>query len=165
LFIRQKEDGVMRGTGNLEDVLFAMLEPAIAESGLELVETEYSKEHGGWVVRLVIDKPGGITLDDCTLVSHLASEILDRNDPIPHAYRLEVTSPGIDRPLKTRKDFIRFQGEWIEVHLYAALAGQKILVGILTSSSDSEICLRPEKGEEICVEREKIAKVNLHIRF
>ncbi len=155
----------MKTSGSLEEKLFALLEPAVAESGLELVETEYSKEHGGWVLRLVIDKPGGITLDDCAQISHVAGEILDQEDPIPHAYRLEVTSPGIDRPLKTRKDFIRFQGEWIEVHLYAALDGKKQLVGVLTSSSDTHVCLRPEKGEEICVEREKIAKVNLHVRF
>ena len=155
----------MKGSVNLEQRVFTLLEPAVSQNGLELVEVEYTSEYGGWVLRLVIDKPGGVTLEDCTLVSQQAGDILDREDPVPHTYRLEVTSPGIDRPLKTRKDFVRFQGEWIEVHLYAAMDGKKTLVGILSSSTEKLVCLKPEKGDELCIDREKIAKVNLHVRF
>ena len=155
----------MRGSGNIEEKIFSMLESTVADSGLELADVEYQKEHGGWVLRLVIDKPGGVSLDDCAHISQRAGDILDREDPIPQSYRLEVASPGIDRPLKTRKDFIRFQGEWIEIHLYAPIDGQKVLVGMLASSTDTQVCIRPEKSKEICVERDKIAKVNLHVQF
>ena len=155
----------MKGSGKLENQLFSMLEPKVAVAALELVDVEYQKEQGGWVLRLVIDKPGGVTLDDCSTVSQLASDVLDDQDPIPHAYRLEVTSPGIDRPLKTSKDFIRFMGEWIEIHLYAAIDGKKVWVGQLSRADAQQVCLRLENDKEICVEREKIAKVNLHVRF
>ncbi len=155
----------MKNSVNLGERIFSILEEPVAEEGLELVDVEYIKEHGGWLLRLVIDKAGGVDLDDCALISHKASDLLDRHDPIDHAYRLEVSSPGLDRPLKTKKDFVRFQGEWVEVHLYAALHGKKTLVGELVSSDDQTLCIRPEKEDVLCVEREKISKVNLYIRF
>ena len=155
----------MNGTGRLEERIFALMEPSVIERGLELVEVEFQKEHGGWVLRLVIDKPGGVTLDDCASVSQAAGDLLESDDPISQSYRLEVTSPGIDRVLKTKKDFIRFTGEWVEVHLYAPIDGKKVLIGELIAADDQEISIRPEKEDIVRVDRSKVAKVNLHIRF
>ncbi len=84
----------------------------------ELVDVEYIKESGSYYLRIYIDKPGGITLDDCQIMSVAVSEKLDENDPIKEAYYLEVSSPGLDRPLKTDKDLKRNLGKDIEVKLY-----------------------------------------------
>ena len=97
--------------------------PKAEELGLELIDCEYKKEGGRRVLRLYIDKKGGVGLDDCEAVSRSVEPVLDSEDFIDEAYTFEVSSPGLDRPLKTDSDFVRYEGEDVEVGLYAAIDG------------------------------------------
>ena len=106
-------------------------EPIVAEQGFELVDVEYVKEAGNWYLRAYIDKPGGITVDDCEVVSRRFSDILDEKDYIEDSYIFEVSSPGLGRPLKKEKDFARSVGEEVEIRTYRAVDRQKEFIGIL----------------------------------
>ena len=108
-----------------------LLEPIITRLGFELVDVEYVKEGGQWYLRAYIDKPGGITVDDCEAVSREFSDILDEKDYIEDSYIFEVSSPGLGRPLKKEKDFKRSLGEEVEVRTYRAIDHQKEFIGIL----------------------------------
>ena len=108
-----------------------LLLPIIEEKQFELVDVEYLKEGSNWYLRAYIDKEGGITVDDCELVSRTLSDILDKEDFISDAYILEVSSPGLGRPLKKEKDFQRSLGKEVEIHLYKPLNKQKEYIGIL----------------------------------
>ena len=110
----------------------AYLLPVMEENGFELVDVEYVKEAGTWYLRAYIDKPGGFTVDDCEMVSRRLGDWLDQEDFIDESYILEVSSPGLGRPLKKEKDFKRSMGEQVEVRLYRALDGQKDFTGILS---------------------------------
>ena len=110
----------------------AYLLPVMEENGFELVDVEYVKEAGAWYLRAYIDKPGGFTVDDCEMVSRRLGDWLDQEDFIDESYILEVSSPGLGRPLKKEKDFKRSMGEQVEVRLYRALDGQKDFTGILS---------------------------------
>ncbi len=151
--------------GKVEDIVAEIMKPIEEETGIELVDVEYRKESGGWVVRVIIDKIGGITHDDCAIVSDKVGEGLDAGDPIPHQYRLEVSSPGIDRPLKTEKDFERFKGEMVEAKLFAPYKGKKKIVGRLSGYDEESIDIITEEEEHISLLREKISTLKLHIRF
>ena len=102
--------------GKIEDAVWKMAEPLVTENGLELIDVEYVKEGAEWYLRLFLDKNGenGVDLDDCELISRKFSDLLEMTDPIEQAYRLEVSSPGIERPLKRTKDFQRFCGEKVQ---------------------------------------------------
>ena len=102
----------------IADTVRAIAEPVIEKlnAGIELIEVEYVKEGADWYLRLYIDKEGGVTLDDCQLVSEALNDILDETDPVKGKYIFEVSSPGIDRPLKTDRDFERYRGTDVEVH-------------------------------------------------
>ncbi len=115
--------------------------PLVEELGLELIDCEYKKEGGRWVLRLYIDKKGGVGLDDCEAVSRSVEAVLDAEDVIDNAYTFEVSSPGLDRPLKTDRDFVRYEGEDVEVSLYAARDGKKKFVGKLKGRQDGVITL------------------------
>lgn len=130
----------------------------------ELVDVEYLKEHGDFFLRIYIDKPGGINLDDCQKMSERLSEILDEEDFIKDSYYLEVSSPGLDRPLKTDKDLKRNLDRDIEVRLYKALDNKKALVGKLESFNDDEIHI-VENEETIKIPREIISLIRPAIKF
>ena len=102
-----------------------LLEPVVSELGFELVDVEYVKEGGNWYLRAYIDKPGGITVDDCEMVSRRLSDILDEQDYIDEAYIMEISSPGLGRPLKKEKDFKRSLGEEVEIRTYRMIDRQK----------------------------------------
>ena len=93
-----------------------LLKPLMEEHRFELVDVEFVKEAGNWFLRVYIDKPGGITIDDCELISRALSDKLDEEDFIVESYILEVSSPGLGRPLKKEKDFVRSQGQSVEVN-------------------------------------------------
>ena len=116
----------------------ALLQPMVDERGFELVDVEYVKEGSNWYLRAFIDKPGGISIDDIEPISRELSEKLDQEDFISDAYILEVSSPGLGRPLKKDKDFVRSIGEEIEIHLYRAINKQKEFVGILKEFNKEE---------------------------
>lgn len=115
--------------------------PPAEELGLELVDVEYTNEHGRWYLRVFIDKEGGVTLDDCQALSEKLDVLLDRANPIPHAYVLEVSSPGIERPLKTVADFQRFRGHLVKITTFAPQNGKKQLVGRLIDASEQTLVL------------------------
>ena len=134
----------------IADTVRSLAEPVIERlnAGIELLEAEYVKEGSDWYLRLYIDKQGGITLDDCQLVSEALNDLLDEADEIKGKYLFEVSSPGLDRPLKTDRDFERYQGEDVEVHLYAPADGGKIFTGKLKERENGEIVIL-ENGSEL----------------
>lgn len=135
--------------------------PILEDGGLELVEVEHVKEGNNWYLRLFIDKPGGVTLEDCKKVNEELSEILDMEDPIPQSYILEVSSPGVERPLKKEKDFERFSGKKIKVKTYIPINNQKKFKGLLQGYRDGNVQMELENGEQVSIPLDKIAKANL----
>lgn len=109
----------------LEGKLMALAQPVVDGLGMELVDVAFVTEHGRRVLRVTIDKPGGVTVDDCGDVSRELGTILDVEDPIPQRYTLEVSSPGLDRPLLSEKDFIRFTGKKARIKTREAMEGRK----------------------------------------
>lgn len=109
----------------LEGKLMALAQPVVDGLGMELVDVAFVTEHGRRVLRVTIDKPGGVTVDDCGDVSRELGTILDVEDPIPQRYTLEVSSPGLDRPLLSEKDFIRFTGKKARIKTREAVEGRK----------------------------------------
>lgn len=145
----------------IQDIVFEMVEPIAAEKNLELVAVEYLKEGGNWYLRVYIDKEGGVDLDDCQSVSIEISDLLDKKDPIPQAYFLEVSSPGIERILQRDKDFLRFRGRQVVLHTYTAIDGKKKIKGELGQVNDQSIELNPNNEQTISIPREKISQVRL----
>ena len=145
----------------------ALLQPMVDERGFELVDVEYLKEGSNWYLRAFIDKPGGISIDDIEPISRELSEKLDQEDFISDAYILEVSSPGLGRPLKKDKDFVRSIGEEIEIHLYRAINKQKEFVGILKEFNKEEntFTVELEDGEETVFNRADVALVRLTFDF
>ena len=142
-----------------------LIMPLIEQHQFELVDVEYVKEGGNWYLRAYIDKPGGITVDDCELVSRVLSDLLDEHDFIEDAYILEVSSPGLGRPLKKDKDFARSIGEEVEVKTFRAIQHQKDFIGILKAYDKEKIVLELEGGEEMEFARADIALVRLAFDF
>ena len=143
----------------------ALLLPIVEEKGYELVDVEYVKEGSNWYLRAYVDKEGGITINDLEAVSRKLSDLLDEEDFISDAYILEVSSPGLGRPLKKDKDFDRSIGEEIEIHLYRSIDGNKQYVGLLKSYNKETITIETEDGDEINVDRTNVALVRLTIDF
>lgn len=142
-----------------------LLEPIITRLGFELVDVEYVKEGGQWYLRAYIDKPGGITVDDCEAVSREFSDILDEKDYIEDSYIFEVSSPGLGRPLKKEKDFKRSLGEEVEVRTYRAIDHQKEFIGILDGYDKDTVTIAYEDGEKQTFEKKEIALIRLAFDF
>jgi ribosome maturation factor RimP len=136
-------------TVTLRERLIALIEPVLGRLGYELVEVEYAAGRTQAVVRLFIDQPAGITVEDCERVSREVAALLDVEDPVPTAYTLEVSSPGFDRVLRTPAHFARFAGERVFVELKAPRDGRKRYTGMLRAADD--------KGIELEVDRQKVA--------
>lgn len=142
-----------------------LITPIVDEKGFELVDVEYVKEGSNWYLRAYVDKPGGITINDLEAVSRKLSDQLDEKDFISDAYILEVSSPGLGRPLKKEKDFDRNIGKEIEVHLYRAIDGQKQYVGLLKSYDKETIIIENEDGSETGIDRVNVSLVKEYINF
>jgi len=130
----------------LRDQLGELLAPVVAGLGYELWELEFAPRAGGGLLRLYIDSPAGISLDDCERVSRAVSGTLDAADPIPGAYTLEVSSPGLDRVLRTPAHFERFTGERVKLEMMQPVEGRKRFAGRLTKVAGGEITLELENG-------------------
>ena len=130
----------------------------LADSGLELVDVEYVKERE-WYLRVFIDKPEGIGIEECQQLSEKLEAELDRQNTIPESYILEVSSPGLDRVLRKERDFVREQGKMVDVSLYEPMDGKKLLVGRLAAYDGKQLTLEDVPAIDI----EKIAQVRLHI--
>ena len=148
----------------LTDKIFYIVEPTVTALGYELYEVEYQKEFDNWVLTLYIDHPDGVSLDDCELVSNAVDPVLDAADPIEQAYYLSVSSLGIDRPLKTDKDYKRNIGKVMDVKLYAPLNGKKEFSGTLTAFDEETYTIELKSGSET-IERKKTALIRPHIDF
>lgn len=139
--------------------------PIVAEQGFELVDVEYVKEAGTWYLRAYIDKPGGITVDDCETVSRGFSDILDEKDYIEEAYIFEVSSPGLGRPLKKEKDFERSLGKEVEVRTYRAIERQKEFTGTLKDYDKDTVTIEYEDETTHTFEKSEIALIRLALDF
>ena len=142
-----------------------LLEPIVTGHGFELVDVEYVKEAGTWYLRAYIDKPGGITVDDCEVVSRQFSDILDEKDYIEDAYIFEVSSPGLGRPLKKEKDFKRSMGEEVEIRTYRAIDRQKEFTGILKAYDNDTVTIAYEDDTEQVFNKSDIALIRLALDF
>ena len=142
-----------------------LISPIIEQNQFELVDVEYVKEGGTWYLRAYIDKPGGITVDDCEVVSRALSDLLDKHDFIEDAYVLEVSSPGLGRPLKKEKDFARSIGEEVDVRTFRAISHQKEFTGILRDYDKEKIVLEMEDQELLEIARADIARIRLSFDF
>ena len=143
----------------------AWITPVLEQHQFELVDVEYVREVGVWYLRCYIDKEGGITVDDCEVISRLLGEWLDKEDFIEDSYILEVSSPGLGRPLKKEKDFARSIGKDVEIRLYKAIDKQKEVTGTLTSYDADSVTLTMEDGSERTFEKSGIALIRLAFDF
>ena len=142
----------------------AFLQPIVDEYGFELVDVEYVKEGANWYLRVYADKEGGINIDDCVLISRALEAKLDAEDFIEDAYILEVSSPGLGRPLKKEKDYLRSIGKSIDIKLYQAVEKQKEFTGILKEYSKDHIILEIDH-EDMTFEMKGIANARLSLDF
>ena len=137
-----------------------LMNDILQDSEFELVDVEYIMERD-WYLRIFVDKPGGVDLDDCQMLSEKIGKILDKEQLIEDSYILEVSSPGIDRVLKKDRDFVREAGKQVDVSLYAPINGKKNFVGTLESRDKNFLTLKEFQP----IPREKVAQVRLHIDF
>ena len=137
-----------------------LAEPLCVAEGMELVHLEFQRESSGLTLRLYIDKPGGVRLDDCAAISRQLGDLLDVGLDIEAAYNLEVSSPGINRPLSKRIDFERFQGEQAKIKLVRMIAGRKTLQGILAGTDQEKIVIEVE-DQRFVIDFNDIAKAQL----
>ncbi|KUO73499.1 MAG: ribosome maturation factor RimP [Desulfosporosinus sp. BRH_c37] len=148
----------------LEHRIGLLVEPIVREKGLELVNVEYIREGAHWYLRLYIDKVGGVDMDDCSEVSHMVGEMLDQKNLIPQAYMLEVSSPGLERPLKKEEDFIRFQGSLVTVITTSLFQGYKEFSGNLIGLINDEIILEYE-NKRMAIPRALVKMTHLALDF
>lgn len=150
----------------IQETILAMATPFAEAAGCFVDEVEFKKEGADYVLRVIIDVPddtdGGVSIDQCESVSRLLSDALDSSDPIDKAYMLEVSSPGIDRPLKRDRDFERFMGRDIDIGLYKAQNGSKVFTGKLVGY-DGNIVTVDSDGEEMKFEKDKTAYIRLAV--
>lgn len=135
------------------------------EAGVELVDVEVKTSQGRLHLVVYIDQPRGITLEDCERVSRLLGELLDMKDPIPSSYMLEVSSPGIERPLKKEEDFRRFSGRYVKIKTYQKLEGQKNFKGLLVGLDDDRLVVKLEDDREVRIGLGEIAKAQLWDKY
>jgi ribosome maturation factor RimP len=149
---------------NAQLVYDAIVEKVTA-AGVDLIDVEYVREGPSTFLRIYIDKDGGVSLDDCTAVSHLVDPIIDDELKLTSHDYLEVSSPGLERPLKTDRDLVRYRGSRVEVSLYKALDGSKKFQGLLAPCTPEQIVLNQEDGSQLLFEREQVAKIKRIVRF
>ncbi len=142
----------------------ALLLPIIEANNFELVDVEYVKEGSNWYLRAYIDKEGGISVDDCEVVSRAFSDKLDEEDFIDDAYIMEVSSPGLGRPLKKEKDYKRSMGKELEIRTYRAINREKEVYGILKSYDENSVTIENEDGEQT-FQKSDIALIRLAFDF
>lgn len=152
--------------GKTTDIISEIVETIVADYGLSLVDVEYVKEGDNWILRVYIENlEGDLSLEHCEKVSRRLSEILDEKDPITDSYILEVSSPGIERPLKKIADYKRFQGELAIIKTYAPIAGEKEFKGTLAGIEKEQVKIQLEGEKELVIPLARIASAHLTIDF
>ena len=142
-----------------------LITPILDRMNFELVDVEYVKEGGTWYLRAYIDKERGITVNDCEAVAREMNEILDREDFVEDSYVFEVSSPGLGRPLKKEKDYIRSMGKEVEIRTYRAINREKEFYGILSAYDENTVTIKTEDGTEMTFEKSDIALIRLAFDF
>ena len=153
----------MKGTGNIVKKATEIAEPVARELGYSLWDVEYVKEGADWYLRYTIDSEEGIGIDDCERMSRAIDPVLDEYDFIEDAYHLEVSSPGLERDIKTDYHMQVCRGETVSVRLYAPIDGAKVIVGTLVSHDDERVII--DADGEIEIPRRAIAKMNIYFEF
>jgi len=143
----------------------ALTGPILADRGMELVEVEFRREARGWILRLYVDRSGGVTLDDCRRVSEELGDHLDVEDAIEHPYSLEISSPGLDRPLTRDADFINFTGKGARITTHEAIEGQRNFRGRLAGLADGAVLLKLADGRQVRIPRGIITRARLEIEL
>ena len=156
--------------GDICEQVSRFAQPILDSMGLELVEIEFARMGKDWVLRLFIDKEGGVTLDDCAGLSHDLSAVLDVEDFITVNYSLEVSSPGLDRPLKKLEDYERYRGRLVKIRTYDQVADdagnkRKTFLGILEGLADGVVRIKLKEGQTASVPLDRVAKANLEFEF
>ena len=141
-----------------------LIQPILDELGFELVDVEYLSDRGRWTLRLYIDREGGVTIDDCARVSNELGDLIDIKDVIEHEYVLEVSSPGLNRPLKKEADFIRVIGKKVRLRTRMPLNGQRNFIGTLKDFKEHELFIQSE-GQLITMAWTNVEKANLVYEF
>ncbi len=142
-----------------------LMAPILERKNFELVDVEYVKEGGTWYLRTYIDKEGGITVNDCEDVAREMNEILDREDYVEDSYVFEVSSPGLGRPLKKEKDYIRSMGKKLEIRTYRAIDREKEFYGVLCAYDGATVTIEKEDGVKMTFEKSDIALIRLAFDF
>lgn len=148
----------------IEDAVLEMSDKLAEEMNFSVVDVEYKKEGEERILRVYIDKEGGVGLDDCELFSRALEEIIDKKDPIPEAYSLEVSSPGLDRQLKKEREFLHYLGRQVEVKLYKTLNEKKEFDGILKDYKEKKAYIESD-GEIMEIDPKDAAYIRLYFKF
>ena len=146
---------------NYESKTEALIQPLIDANHFELVDVEWVKEGSNWYLRVYIDKEGGITVDDCEIINREFGDVLDEKDYISENYIFEVSSPGLDRPLKKEKDFVRSIGKDVEIRLYKPIDKKKEFFGVLTAYDKDTITIELDDGDTMVFNRTDVALIRL----
>jgi ribosome maturation factor RimP len=157
--------GIGQRTAEILGRVRALAEPILADRGLTLVEVEFQREVRGWILRLYMDRPGGVTLDDCQKVSEELGDHLDVADVIDTPYHLEVSSPGLDRPLTRDADFVDYAGKAARITTREPIEGQRNFRGRLAGLADGVVLLNLADGRQARIPRGLIAKARLEIEL
>jgi len=155
----------LEGTATLANPVLDKVRPlalrAAEQNDVELWDVEFAREGAGWILRVTIDRPDGIDMDACEAVSRTLDPLLDKSDPIPQSYTLEVSSAGVERVLRNESDYQRYLGEYVEVRLFAAQNGQKEFFGHLYSFDDETLSL----SEGQTFQRKNISQIRLRLKI
>lgn len=151
---------------NVKNAVENLVKPIVESEGMELVDVEYKKEGKSWYLKIFIDKNDGVTLDDCQNISYQIEKLLDVEDIIPDSYTLEVSSPGIERPLKKNSDYSRFKNRLVKISLYSPINNKKIIVGKILDTADELISIEEvESKDMIKILFKDVAKAHLKSEF
>lgn len=150
---------------NIANEIEQLVLPITDANNLELVDVEYVKEGGEFFLRIYIDKEGGVSLNECELVTRTLNPILDEKDPIKDNYYLEVSSPGLDRPLKKDKDFVKYKGRDVEIKLYKPMNGSKLHEGELVGLTEDKNIKVIIDNNEVEFDKKDVALIRLAIKF
>lgn len=148
----------------ITDQVRAFAQPIVEQKGCTLWDVEYVREGGEWFLRLYIDKDGGVDITDCEAVSRAVDPVLDEKDPIPDSYHFEVSSAGLERPLRRAEHFAWAMGREVAVRLYRPRDGAKEFVGTLAGYEDGGVTLETPAGTRV-FEKSEIALVRSHVEF
>ena len=154
----------MSKASNYEAKTESLILPILQRLDFELVDVEYVKEGSIYYLTFVIDKEGGITVNDCEVVAREMNDLLDKEDFIPDSYTFEVSSPGLGRPLKKEKDYVRNMGKEVEIRTYRAINRSKEFYGLLTAYDNDSVTIDAD-GEEMCFNRVDIALIRQAVHF